>query len=598
MIKIFKYLRTTEWLMIGISLVFIVAGVWLDLRMPEYMATITNIVKTPDDKLFASLGILPENRMAEIWLNGGRMLLCALGSLSAMVAVGFLAAKIGAAFSKRLRSELFNKVDSFSMGEINKFSTASLITRSTNDVTQVQMMVTMGLQMLVKAPILAVWAVIKISGKGFEWTLATGIAVLILVAMMSLILLLVMPKFKKMQKLTDNINRVTRENLTGLPVVRAYNAEKYQEAKFEKANEELTGVTLFTNRAMAVMQSMMPLIMSGLSLAVFWVGAVIINNAAGTETYALFSNMVVFSQYTMQVIMAFMMITMLFIFLPRAAVSVKRINEVLDTESAIKDGTVTGRMPGTNGEVEFRNVSFKYPGAADYVLRDVSFTASPGETVAFIGSTGSGKSTLINLVPRFYDATEGEVSIDGVNVKNYKLESLYNKIGYIPQKAVIFGGTVSSNVAFGEKSGEAASEEDIKAAVRIAQGADFVEKMDGAYSAPVARGGGNVSGGQKQRLSIARAVCKNPEIYIFDDSFSALDYKTDRALRTALKKETRSATSLIVAQRIGTIMDADKIVVLDEGRVAGIGKHKELLKTCRVYKEIAMSQLSEEELAV
>ncbi|MCL2675358.1 MAG: ABC transporter ATP-binding protein/permease [Firmicutes bacterium] len=586
MLKIFKYLKTKDWVMIIISLVFVVTGVWLDLKMPEYMATITQLVKTEG------------SAMRDIWLNGGYMLLCALGSLSTMIAVGFLAAKIGASFSQRLRSELFNKVDSFSMREINKFSTSSLITRSTNDVTQLQMLITMGLQMLVKAPILAVWAVIKISGKGFEWTLATGAAVFILVVMMTLILLLVMPKFKKMQRLTDDMNRVTRENLTGLPVVRAYNAEKYQEEKFEKTNKELTGAHLFTNRAMAVMQSAMPLIMSGLSLAIYWIGAILINNAAGAERLTLFSNMVVFSSYSMQIIMAFMMITMLFIFLPRASVSAKRINEVLDTEPAIKDGYAIGGLDGMSGEVEFKNVGFKYPGAADYVLQDVSFIAKQGETVAFIGSTGSGKSTLINLVPRFYDATEGEILINGVNVRDYQLEALNNKIGYIPQKAVMFSGTVASNVAFGERAGEDAGEEDIWTAVRIAQGTDFVEKMDGAYNAQIARGGGNVSGGQKQRLSIARAVCKNPEIYIFDDSFSALDYKTDRALRTALKKETQSATSLIVAQRIGTIMDADKIVVLDEGKVVGIGKHKELLKTCQVYREIAMSQLSEEELAV
>jgi len=584
MIKIFKYLRTKELVMIGISLIFIVSSVWLDLKLPEYMSTITELV-------------YEGSAMSDIWLNGGYMLLCALGSLVAVIVVGYFAAKIGASFSQRLRSELFNKVDSFSMSEISKFSTASLITRSTNDVTQVQMLITIGLQLIVKAPILAVWAIIKISGKGFEWTLATGVAVAVLITMFAVILVLVMPKFKKMQVLTDNINRVTRENLTGLPVVRAYNAEKYQGAKFEKANEELTGVHLFANRAMAVIQSMMPLIMSGLSLAIFWIGAIIINNAAEAERLILFSNMVVFSSYSMQVIMAFMMMTILFIFLPRAQVSAKRINEVLDTEPTIKDGFATGGLDGMSGEVEFRNVGFKYPGAANYVLQNVSFSAKQGETVAFIGSTGSGKSTLINLVPRFYDATEGEVLIDGVNIKDYKLELLNNKIGYIPQKAVVFSGTVSSNVAFGEGAGEAADEEDIKAAVRIAQGTDFVEKMDGAYNAQIARGGGNVSGGQKQRLSIARAVCKKPEIYIFDDSFSALDYKTDRALRTALKKETQNATSLIVAQRIGTIMDADKIIVLDEGKVVGVGKHKELLKNCDVYKEIAMSQLSEEELA-
>jgi ATP-binding cassette subfamily B protein len=570
--------------MIGISLVFIVASVWLDLRLPEFMATITKLIQTEG------------SAMSEIWLNGGYMLLCAFGSLATVIAVGFLAAKIGSSFSQRLRSELYNKVDSFSMGDINKFSTASLITRSTNDISQIQLVVTMGLQMVVKAPILAVWAILKIAGKGFEWTLATGVAVAIVVLTFSLIIILVTPKFKKMQTLTDNINRVTRENLTGLPVVRAYNAEAYQEVKFEKVNNELTNTAVYTSRAMAILLPVIGLVINIMSLVIYWIGAILINNAGAAVRLDLFSNMVVFSSYALQILLAFMMMTILFILLPRAQVSAKRINEVLDTEPTIKDGAESKGLNGQQGEVEFRNVSFKYPGATSPVLQNVSFSASRGETIAFIGSTGSGKSTLMNLIPRFYDVTEGTVLVDGVDVKDYKLASLYNKIGYIPQKAVMFSGTVTSNVAFGENGQAEVTEDDVKNAVRIAQGADFVEKMDATYLAPITRGGTNVSGGQKQRLSIARAVCKKPEIYIFDDSFSALDYKTDRMLRTTLKRETKGVTSLIVAQRIGTIMDADKIIVLDEGKVVGVGKHKELLKTCSVYREIAMSQLSEEEL--
>jgi ATP-binding cassette subfamily B protein len=593
MLKIFKYLKPKEWLMAGISLIFIVTQVWLELRLPEYMSEITTLTQTPGSEA------------SDIWLHGGYMLLCALGSLLAAIVVGHLAAKIGASFSQRLRSLLFNKVESFSMEEIDRFSTSSLITRSTNDITQVQMLVVLALQLVIKAPIMAVWAITKIAGKGYEWSMVTGAGVLIVLLMVTLLMIFVVPKFRKMQILIDNITRVTRENLTGLRVVRAYNAEDYQENKFEKANDELTGTQMFTNRAMAVMMPVMNVMLGGLSLAIYWIGAHLINAAGMTinadgvpEKLAVFSNMVVFSQYSMQVIMSFMMLVMIFIMLPRASVSAKRINEVLDTEPKITDGSETNGKSGVAGEIEFNSVSFKYPDAAKPVLEDISFSAKQGETVAFIGSTGSGKSTLINLIPRFFDATEGEVLVDGVNVKDYKLESLLNKIGYVPQKAVLFKGTVESNVAYGDNgSDEDYSVNDIKKAVRIAQAADFVEKMDGEYGASIAQGGTNVSGGQKQRLAIARAVCRKPEIYIFDDSFSALDYKTDRVLRSVLKKETSGITNLIVAQRIGTIMDADQIIVLDEGRIAGKGKHKELLQTCAVYKEIAMSQLSEEELA-
>lgn len=586
MVKIFRYLKPKEWMLAGISLVFIVLQVWLDLKMPEYMSEITMLVQTPGSS------------MGDIWAAGGYMLLCALGSLIGAVTVGFFAARIAASFSQRLRSLLFTKVESFSMEEINRFSTSSLITRSTNDITQVQMMVTMSLQLIVKAPITAVWAITKIAGKGFEWSMVTAVAVLVLVTVVTLLMIFVLPKFKKMQRLTDNITRVTRENLTGLRVVRAYNAENYQEEKFDEANRELTDTQLFTNRSMVVMMPVMSILMSGLSLAIYWIGAYLIDAAGAMDKLVIFSDMVVFSQYAMQVIMSFMMLVMIFIMLPRASVSAIRINEVLDTQPCITGGHADGGKPGMSGELTFRNVGFTYPDAAEYVLKDISFTAKKGETVAFIGSTGSGKSTLINLVPRFFDATEGEVLIDGINVKDYKLDALYNKIGYVPQRAVLFKGTVTSNVAYGENGGGGFTAQEVKEAVRIAQGTDFVENMEGGYDAPIAQGGANVSGGQKQRLSIARAVCRKPEFYVFDDSFSALDYKTDRILRSELKRETAGVTSLIVAQRVGTIMDADQIIVLDEGRMVGKGTHAELLRNCEVYREIAASQLSEEELAI
>jgi ATP-binding cassette, subfamily B, multidrug efflux pump len=585
MLKILKYLKPKEWLMAGLSLIFIVAQVWLELKLPDYMAEITRLTKTPG------------SAMGDIWLNGGYMLLCTLGSLVAAIIVGFFAARICASFSQRLRSLLFNKVESFSMEEINRFSTSSLITRSTNDIMQVQMLIVMALQLVIKAPIMAVWAITKILGKGYEWSMATGVGVLIVLVMVTILMIFVMPKFKKMQTLIDNVTRVTRENLTGLRVVRAYNAEDYQENKFEAANAELTGTQLFTNRALALMMPVMQLMMGGLSLAIYWIGAYLINAAGAMDKLTIFSNMVVFSNYAVQVIMSFMMLVMIFIMAPRASVSAKRINEVLDTKPQILDGGETGGQPGVVGEIEFRSVSFKYPDAAKPVIENISFTAKRGQTVAFIGSTGSGKTTLVNLIPRFYDVTEGEVLIDGVNVKHYKLESLLNKIGYVPQKAVLFKGTVESNVAYGDNGREEYNIGDVKKAVQIAQAADFVEKMDGIYDASISQGGANISGGQKQRLAIARAVCRKPEIYIFDDSFSALDYKTDRVLRSELKRETSGVTNLIVAQRIGTIMDADQIIVLDEGKIVGKGTHKELLRDCAVYKEIAMSQLSEEELA-
>lgn len=585
MLKILKRINAKEWLLAAFGFVFIVVQVWLDLKLPEYMSEITRLTQTPG------------SAMSDILEAGGYMLLCALGSIVAASIVGFLAARIAASFSMRLRSLMYNQVDSFSMEEINKFSTSSLITRSTNDITQIQMLVTMGLQIIIKAPIMAVWAIAKIVGKGLEWTFATGVAVVVMFVLIGIIMSFVMPKFKKMQILTDNINRVTRENLTGLRVIRAYNAEGYQEDKFEMANEELTSTQLFTGRFMAFMMPAMSLIMSGLSLSIYWIGAYLIDAAQMADKITLFSNMVIFSSYAMQVVMSFMMLSMMFMILPRAFVSAKRINEVLDTKPTIRDGKLTQGMAGVEGEVEFRNVSFRYPGSAEDAIKDISFTARKGETVAFIGSTGSGKTTLVNLIPRLYDATEGEVLIDGVNVKDYAQEALHNKIGYVPQTAVLFKGSVASNVAYGERKHGEFTEDEVIEAVRIAQGTDFVEEMEGSYEAPISQGGSNVSGGQKQRIAIARAICRKPEVYIFDDSFSALDYKTDRILRSELKKETSGVTSLIVAQRIGTIMDADQIIVLDEGRIVGKGKHMELLESCDIYREIAQSQLSKEELS-
>ncbi len=585
MIKILKYMKKKERLLVLCSLVFIVAQVFLDLKLPDYMTEITRLVQTGD------------NKISDILTQGGWMLLCAFGSLVASIIVAGFAARIASSFSKGLRELQFDKVEAFSMQEINSFSTASLITRSTNDITQVQMFIAMGLQLLIKAPITAVWAVTKIAGKDWQWTTATAVAVLVLIIVISIVITFAIPKFRRIQGLTDNLNRVTRENLTGIRVVRAYNAEKYQENKFESANSELTNNNLFANRVMSIMMPSMSLIMSGMSLAIYWIGAYLIDSAGMMDKITLFSNMVVFMNYAVQVVMSFMMVSMIFIMLPRASVAAKRIVEVIETKPTILDGKKTASVEGLEGEIEFRNVSFKYPDAAEYVLEDVSFTAHKGETVAFIGSTGSGKSTLINLVPRFYDATEGEVLIDGVNVRDYTQEALHNKFGYVPQRAVIFSGTVESNVAYGDNGRGSYSKEDVESSIAIAQSTDFVENIPGQLEGKVAQGGTNLSGGQKQRLSIARAVCRKPEIYIFDDSFSALDYKTDKLLRQALKEKTSDTTSLIVAQRIGTIKEADKIVVLEEGRVVGIGKHEELMENCSVYQEIALSQLSKEELA-
>ena len=593
MLRIMRYLSKAEIGQMLIALVSIVGQIWLDLTLPDYMSDITTLVETPG------------STMHDIWVAGGKMLLVSLGSVACAIVTGYIAARVGASFSQRLRSLEFNKVESFGPAEMSRFSTASLITRSTNDITQIQMFITMGLMMIVKSPIMAVWAICKIAGKGFEWTVATGIAVVVLMAAICVIMFFVMPKFKAMQRLTDNINLVARENLTGLRVVRAYNAEDYQEAKFTKANKELTDTQLFTNRAMAIMMPLMNTIMNGLMLAVYWIGAYLIDAADLTDKLTTFANMVVFSSYSVQVIMSFLLMSMVFVLWPRADVSAQRVLEVIDTKPLITDGTHTEGEPGKQGEIEFRNVSFTYPDSRKAMLEGISFTAKKGQTVAFIGSTGSGKSSLINLVPRFYDATQGQVLVDGVDVRDYTLKALRDKIGYVPQQSFLFKGTIASNVSYGDKSGsksgskEAGTDADmanVRKACEVAQATEFVEKKDNTYESSIAQGGSNVSGGQKQRLSIARAVYRHPEILIFDDSFSALDFKTDRAVRDALAKEAKDSTKLIVAQRIGTIMNADCIVVLDQGKVVGQGTHEELLDNCDVYRQIAQSQLSEDEL--
>lgn len=584
MLKLLKYLTKADWGLAVLALGFIVAQVWLDLTMPDYMSEITTLVQTEG------------SAMSDILIAGGKMLACALGSFAASIVAAVCAARIAANFAATLREKLFDQVQSFSMAEIGKFSTASLITRSTNDVMQVQMLIVMGLQVLLKAPIMAVWAIFKIAGKSWQWTMSTGVAVAVLLLIVVVCIIVAMPKFRQLQKLTDDINRVTRENLTGLNVIRAYNAEGYQEEKFEDANQRLTKTQLFTNRTMAFLMPSIQMVMSGLTLAVYWIGAYLVENAQMADKLPIFSDMIVFSQYAMQVVMAFMMLVMIFIILPRASVAAKRILEVLNTHSSIQDGSVTQSKPGMKGEIEFRNVSFRYPDADGDVLQNITFTAHQGETVALIGATGCGKSTVINLIPRFYDATQGQVLVDGVDVREYNQHALRDKIGYVSQKSILFSGTVASNVAYGD-NGKPSSEEEVAQAVRTAQAEEFVLKMPEKYDGYIAQGGSNLSGGQKQRLSIARAVCRHPEIFIFDDSFSALDYKTDRTLRETLQKECGDSTRIIVAQRIGTIRDADKIIVLEEGKIAGMGKHDQLMASCPVYQQIALSQLSKEELA-
>ena len=588
MFKLFKNFTKKDYLLILICLLLIVFQVWLDLKLPDYMSDITVLVKTEG------------NTMSDILEQGGYMLLCAGGSLASAVVVGYLSSLISASFSMNLRKKLFEKAQSFGMEEMNKFSTGSLITRTTNDITNIQMFISMGLQMLIKAPITAVWAVLKILNKSWQWSVITGIAVAVLLLCVSILILTVMPRFKKVQKLIDNINSLARENLKGIRVVRAFNAEKYQEDKFDGGNTELTNTQLFNQRAMAAMSPIMYLVMNCVTLAIYFVGSYLIDSAGMADKISLFGDMVVFSSYAMQVIMAFLMLSMIFIMYPRAQVSADRIAEVLDTDIAVKDGNKATSMDAAStkkiGEVEFKNVSFKYPDGDEEVLKNISFKANKGDTVAIIGSTGSGKSTLVNLIPRFYDVTSGEILVDGINVKDYTQEELHNKLGYVPQKAVMFSGSVNYNVSYGDNGVSKPDSEKVKEAVAVAQGKDFVEKMPEQYESHIAQGGTNVSGGQKQRLAIARAIAREPEIYIFDDSFSALDYKTDYKLRSELKEHTKDATNIIVAQRIGTILNADKIIVLENGECVGLGTHKDLLQNCKVYQEIAYSQLSKEEL--
>lgn len=588
MLRILKHLRWKEWLLVAACVVLIVGQVQLDLALPDYMSEITRLVQTEG------------SQMSDILLAGGKMLLCALGSMLLTVCTTFFTAQIASRFSARLRGEMYRKVVGFSNEEINRFSTASLITRTTNDISQLQMFFSFGMQSLIKAPIMAFIAVGKISTKSWEWSLLTGGVIAFVCVLLVFIMLYAVPRMKKMQALTDNLNRITRENLTGLQVVRAYNAENYQEGKFAKANEEMTRNSQQANIAMSVMNPGMNLAMNGLTLGIYWIGAALISAIAVTspaammERIGLFSDMVVFMQYAMQVIMAFLMLVMIFVMLPRVTVSAGRVNEVLDTKARIVDGKETQGKPGMKGEIEFRNVSFRYPDADGDTIHHISFTAHHGQTVALIGATGCGKSSIINLIPRLYDATSGQVLVDGVDVRDYTQDALRSKIGFVPQKAFLFSGTVSSNVGYGEDNASGAA---IRKAVAIAQAAEFVESPEVGYSGTVAQGGSNFSGGQKQRLSIARAVARDPEILVFDDSFSALDYKTDHALRQALREQTSGTTNIIVAQRIGTIRDADCILVIEDGAIVGKGTHRELMESCKVYQEIAYSQLSKEELA-
>ena len=588
MFKLLKYLKKREWVFVLFAVVFIVAQVWLELKLPDYMNTITQIAQGGTN---AATGAAYE--LSDIWANGGYMLLCAVASMICSIITSFFVVRIASDFSARIREALYSKVQGFSMSDINKFSTASLITRSTNDVQQVQMLLTMGLQMIIKAPITAVWAITKIAGKQWQWSLAVAIAVAVMLIGIITIMLLVIKKFKKLQILTDNLNQVTRENLSGIRVIRAYNAEKYQEKKFDAVNNEFTDTNLYAGRVMAFMSPLMSLVMNGISLSIYWIGAYIINAASLMEFAGLFGDMVVFMSYGMQIISSFMMLAMMFMIAPRSLVSAKRINEVLETEELIEEGKGVGTT-SERGTVEFRHVYFRYPDGNENVLSDISFKANKGDTVAFIGATGCGKSSVVNLVSRFYDVTGGAVLVDGHNVKDYRKKELARKIGYVSQKAVLFSGDIRSNVNFGDNNADDAT---IEKSIAIAQSSDFVAEQKGGTLGSVAQNGTNFSGGQKQRLSIARAVARNAEIYIFDDTFSALDYRTDRKLRQALKTEMKDATCLIVAQRIGTIMDADQILVIENGRVVGQGTHRELMASCGTYQEIARSQLSEEELA-
>ncbi len=574
MFRFFKYFNKKEWCLFGVLLLINLACVYLDLKLPDYMGDIVSLV-------------LGHAAMSEIWSKGLLMLLVAFGSIACLIVGNFIASYISANYTKRMRGCVFDKVQSFSQGTMNKFTTASLITRSTNDITQIGMAMAMSLKVIIYAPLIAIFAILKIVGKSGELSIATGVSVFALVALIVIVMIFAIPRFKKIQKLTDQVNGINRENLNGLRVVRAYNAEDYQKDKFEVANEKLKKNNSVVGKLMSALSPIMTIVMNGLNLAIVWLGAYLVND--GTLNVPALTE---FTMYSMQVVTAFLLVSVIFVMLPRAAVCFKRVYEVLDADEAINDGQSSAKNAETKGVVEFKNVNFRYPDAEEYVLKNMNFSCTRGQTVAFIGSTGSGKSTAINLIPRFYDTTDGQVLVDGVDVRDYKLEDLHGKMGYVPQKGILFSGTVRSNVDFGGKN---LSEEQIHKALKIAQAEDFVEKM-GGLDAHIAQNGSNLSGGQRQRLSIARAIAQNPEICIFDDSFSALDYKTDKVLRAALKEEMKDVTKFIVAQRIGTIKDADLIIVLDSGETVGMGTHKQLLETCEVYQQIANSQLSKEEI--
>lgn len=585
MIKLLRYLQKRDYLFAVISVGFIVLQVWLDLLMPDYTANLTEEIASGAPTLNA------------VWRNGGFMLLCAFGSVTASMVCSFFVAQIATRYATTLRAEMFDKVLAFSDKEINEFTTPSLITRTTNDIIQLRMLIVMGLQVFIKAPILAIWAICKMSVTSVEWTVATAIAVAVIAVMVAILVILCFPRFKVIQKLTDRLNNVTRENISGVRVIRAFNAEAYQENKFEDVNDKIVRNHLFTARTMGLMAPVMTMCMSGLTLAIYWIAAIMMNDAAAPmERIEIFGNSAAFMQYAMQVVMAFMSLIMIFIMLPRCLVSARRINEVLDTEPAVKDGVGTDANDASSAahKIEFHNVSFSYSGGEENTIRDVSFTVEKGQTVAFIGATGSGKTTLVKLIERNYDATEGAVLVDGVDIRNYRENDLREKISLAPQKAVLFKGDIRANVIYGTDA--EADEARLSTALEVAQASEFVSALEKEVESEVAQGGTNFSGGQKQRISIARAVYKNADIMIFDDTFSALDYKTDMLVRRGIKEKCSGATVLIVAQRIGTIMNADKIIVLDEGRIVGEGTHKQLMESCPVYQNIALSQLNKEEL--
>lgn len=583
MFKLMKNLTKKDITKVIISLILIIFQVWLDLKLPDYMSEITILVQTSGSTI------------NDILWQGFYMLLCAGGSLASSIIVGYLISTLAANFSKNVRKKVYDKVESFGMEEIKKFQTSSLITRTTNDINNTQMFLAMGLQLLIKAPITAGWAISKIVGKGVTWSIITGASVLILLTFVVILTIFVIPKFKIVQKLIDHINNIMREHLIGIRVIRAFNAEDYQEKRFDTANKDLTGTQLYTQRMMSFIAPIMYLTMNLLTLAIYFVGAKLINDAGMPDKITLFSNMIVFSSYAMQVIMSFLILSIIFIMYPRASVSASRINEVLDTKVNITNGSFN-ELTRLKGKVEFKNVSFKYPDGEDYVLKNISFVAQPGETIAFIGSTGSGKSTIVSLLLRFYDVTDGAIFIDDKNIKEYQLDTLYNKLGYVPQKAVIFSDSIKKNIEYGDNGLSEINEKELNEALEIAQAKEFVSQMENGVEEKLSRGGTNISGGQKQRISIARAIARKAEIYIFDDCFSALDYKTDYLLRHELSTKMKEATKFIVAQRIGTVQHANCIIVLDNGICVGQGTHKNLLKNCKVYQEIAYSQLSKEEL--